>query len=146
MTTTEILYTGPVPADYARRPVPIAADLLPAEVVEHRRGRAARKVVLTGLAGLLVLSGAWYGGSLYQTSTARESLASAVPGQRPGNSQSVGPVSSPWPGALRSSASLVMRVSSGAGSVTGRLPRSRVVQLPSRWRCRVVSAVMSVSR
>src|ERR1700683_4869382 len=32
------------------------------------------------------------------------------------------------------------------GSVTGRLPRSRLVRLPSRWRCRVVSAVISLSR
>ncbi len=45
-----------------------------------------------------------------------ESLASAVPGQRPGNSQSVGPVSRPWPGALRSSARLATRLSGGAAA------------------------------
>ncbi len=75
MTTTQIVTSGPVPRDHARRAVPIVADLLPAEIVEHRRGRAARRIVLAGLVVLVVLFGAWYGVALYQTSSARQALS-----------------------------------------------------------------------
>jgi type IV pilus assembly protein PilN len=77
MSTTEVLHVDPVPADHGRRPVLIRADLLPPEIVEHRRGRTARTIVLIALAVLMALLGAAYSGSLYQTHTARDALALA---------------------------------------------------------------------
>jgi Fimbrial assembly protein (PilN) len=61
----------------ALRIMPIAADLLPAEVVEGRRGRRVRRIVLAALLGVLVLLGGWYGSARYQTSQARQELADA---------------------------------------------------------------------
>jgi Tfp pilus assembly protein PilN len=64
-------------ADPALRMVPITANLLPVEIIEARRGRALRMHVLRGVGAVLVLVIAWYGLASYQTSAARDSLASA---------------------------------------------------------------------
>jgi Fimbrial assembly protein (PilN) len=61
----------------ALRIVPISANLLPAEVVEGRRGRRVRRVVLAALIGMLVLMGGWYASARYQTSQARQELQDA---------------------------------------------------------------------
>jgi Fimbrial assembly protein (PilN) len=61
----------------ALRIVPIMADLLPAEVVERRRHRQVRRVVLAALIGVLVLLGAWYASARYQTAQARQQLTEA---------------------------------------------------------------------
>ncbi|HVQ89814.1 MAG TPA: hypothetical protein VMU51_02150 [Mycobacteriales bacterium] len=55
----------------------IAADLLPLEVVESRRDRRVRGVVLVALASFVAVLVAWYALSAYQTSQARAALATA---------------------------------------------------------------------
>jgi Tfp pilus assembly protein PilN len=47
----------------------IAADLLPAEIVESRRTRKVRRLVLAFVAGVTVLLGVWYAGTVQQTTT-----------------------------------------------------------------------------
>jgi len=61
----------------ARRLLPIAANLLPTEVVESRRARKVRRSVLVAIVALVVLLTAWYGYAVYETSVAREGLAGA---------------------------------------------------------------------
>jgi Tfp pilus assembly protein PilN len=53
----------------------IAANLLPPEIVESRRGRTVRRIVVSALALFTVLLGAWYGAASYQTSLARDDLS-----------------------------------------------------------------------
>jgi Tfp pilus assembly protein PilN len=60
-----------VPDERSLRVPDIAADLLPIEVFEARRGRQVRRIVFT-----LVLGG-WYAVATYQTGVAREALESA---------------------------------------------------------------------
>jgi Tfp pilus assembly protein PilN len=55
----------------------IAADLLPAEIVELRQGRRIRRVVFSALAGVLVVLLAWYALAVFQTADARDNLATA---------------------------------------------------------------------
>jgi hypothetical protein len=64
------------PARTLRIP-PIAADLLPPEVVAARRGRAVRRVVLSALGGFTVILIAWSAVAMYETSSARDSLDQA---------------------------------------------------------------------
>jgi Tfp pilus assembly protein PilN len=61
----------------ALRVVPISANLLPTEVVEGRRSRRVRRVVVAALIGVLVLMGTWYGSARYQTSQAKQQLKEA---------------------------------------------------------------------
>lgn len=68
---------GPVSPERARRILPIAANLLPVEIVESRRGRKTRRVVVVGLGAFLALLTGWYGVATYQTSTARSGLVAA---------------------------------------------------------------------
>jgi len=67
----------PVSPERASRILLIAANLLPVEIVESRRGRKARRLVLAGLVAFLLLLTGWYGVANYQTSTARSGLVSA---------------------------------------------------------------------
>jgi Tfp pilus assembly protein PilN len=73
MTTTIM----PPPAASALRILPIAANLLPSEIVESRHGRRLRRTVLAALAGAVALLVAWYGLAVFQTSGARAGLVSA---------------------------------------------------------------------
>jgi Tfp pilus assembly protein PilN len=52
----------------------IAANLLPVEIVESRRERKVRRVVLAALAAFVVVLVAWYGLTTYQTAAARTTL------------------------------------------------------------------------
>jgi Tfp pilus assembly protein PilN len=61
-------------AERAPRPLLIAANLLPVEIVESRRGRKVKRIVLCALVGFVALLAAWYALASYQTSTARSSL------------------------------------------------------------------------
>lgn len=77
MTT---VLTPPEPAGTDRRPLrilPIAANLLPTEIVELRRGRKVRRRVIAALAAFAVVLGGWYGLARYQTSTAHDALSAA---------------------------------------------------------------------
>jgi Tfp pilus assembly protein PilN len=75
MTSTMPHATAPV--DRTLRTLTISVNLLPTEVVEARRARQLRRVVLASLAGFLALMGAWYGFASFQTMSARSSVASA---------------------------------------------------------------------
>ncbi|HKT04239.1 MAG TPA: hypothetical protein VJT31_32340 [Rugosimonospora sp.] len=77
----------PPPAASALRVLPIAADLLPAEVVDSRQERRTRRTVLAALAGAVVLLVAWFGLAMYQTSQARSGLAAAQDEQQRMTSQ-----------------------------------------------------------
>lgn len=64
-------------AGRAVRMLPIAANLLPVEIVEARRGRKVRRVVLSALSAFAAVLVAWYALASYQTGTARQDLAAA---------------------------------------------------------------------
>jgi Tfp pilus assembly protein PilN len=55
----------------------IAANLLPLEIVESRRDRRVRGVVLAALVSFVAVLVAWYALSAYQTKQARTALATA---------------------------------------------------------------------
>jgi Tfp pilus assembly protein PilN len=55
--------------------VPITANLLPPEVVDARRGRRARRLVLSALSVLLVVVGGWYAVTVRQTDAAEAELS-----------------------------------------------------------------------
>lgn len=77
MTT---IMTPPEPASYADRAprlLSIAANLLPVEIIDARRGRKVRRVVISSLGAFLALLVAWYGVAALQTSVARQDLAEA---------------------------------------------------------------------
>jgi hypothetical protein len=65
------------PAGRAPRVPPTAANLLPVEIIESRRLRKVRRLVLSALAVFALLLGAWFGQASYQTSQARQSLRAA---------------------------------------------------------------------
>jgi Tfp pilus assembly protein PilN len=73
--------TRPAPergaTDHTLRVPAIAANLLPREIVDSRRDRKVRRVVLAALAAFVAVLVAWYGLMSYQTSAARKTLASA---------------------------------------------------------------------
>jgi Tfp pilus assembly protein PilN len=77
MTTT---VAPPESAPAAKNPLrilSIAADLLPAEIVDSRRARKVRRLMLSALAGFAVLLTMWYGVATLQTSAARSTLSGA---------------------------------------------------------------------
>jgi hypothetical protein len=63
------------PAENPLRPVLIAADLLPQEILEGRRGRVVRRVVIAMFVFFVVGLGGWYGWETYQAGLARAELA-----------------------------------------------------------------------
>jgi Tfp pilus assembly protein PilN len=77
MTTTLMPPEIAVSAEGALRLLPIVANLLPAEIVESRRVRRVRRIVLSAVAAFVVLLAVWYGLASHQTSTARGSLSTA---------------------------------------------------------------------
>jgi Tfp pilus assembly protein PilN len=77
MTTTLATSQPAVPVEGELRILRIAADLLPVEIVESRRTRKVRRIVLAGLVVFAVLLGGWYARASQQTSAARASLSSA---------------------------------------------------------------------
>ena len=77
MTTTLLPPRPPSPTERAPRMLSIAANLLPAEIVESRRGRKVRRAVLSALIVFAFLLSAWYGHARYQTSIARSDLTAA---------------------------------------------------------------------
>jgi Tfp pilus assembly protein PilN len=77
MTTTVLPPESSASAARALRIPAISANLIPGEIVEARRVRKIKRVVLSALAGVVVLLAAWYGVSYYQTSMARGDLSRA---------------------------------------------------------------------
>lgn len=77
MTTTLASSQPVVPVEGELRILRIAADLLPVEIVESRRTRKVRRIVLTALVVFAVLIGAWYAHASRQTAAARASVSSA---------------------------------------------------------------------
>jgi Tfp pilus assembly protein PilN len=63
--------------DRSLRIPPIMANLLPLEIVDARRDRRMRRVVLAALASFVAVLVAWYALSAYQTRHARQTLAAA---------------------------------------------------------------------
>jgi len=66
-----------MPDEHSLRIPDIAADLLPVEVFEVRRGRQVRRVVLSALAVFALVVGGWYAVATYQTIAARDALEGA---------------------------------------------------------------------
>jgi Tfp pilus assembly protein PilN len=60
-----------------RRLLPIAADLLPLEIVESRRARKVRRSVVAVVVVIVVVLTGWYGYAVYRTSVARTGLSGA---------------------------------------------------------------------
>jgi Tfp pilus assembly protein PilN len=73
MTTPTLTKTAPSIEGELRIPA-VEANLLPVEIVEARRGRLARRVVVTALVLVTILTTAWYGQARYQTSVTQETL------------------------------------------------------------------------
>jgi Tfp pilus assembly protein PilN len=77
MTTTVLPPdAGPATKNPLRIP-PIGTNLLPVEIVESRRNRKVRRLVLAALAVFTALLAMWYGVSALQTTIARGTLADA---------------------------------------------------------------------
>jgi len=76
MTQSPVLESVAAP-ERARRLLPIAANLLPSEIVDSRRARKVRRSVLVAIVALVVLLTAWYGWAVYETSVARVGLSGA---------------------------------------------------------------------
>jgi Tfp pilus assembly protein PilN len=77
MTTTVLPDQPTAPAGDPLRVVPIAANLLPSEITDARRGRRARRMVITALVVLTVAIAGWYVVTKQQTEAARADLATA---------------------------------------------------------------------
>jgi hypothetical protein len=77
MATMLMPPSSPAANERVLRIPPIAANLLPVEIVERRRGRRIRRLVLVAVILVIVLLGAWFAGTGYQTREARSDLARA---------------------------------------------------------------------
>ena len=77
MTTTKTPARPDPSANGALRILPISADLLPSEILDNRRGRKVRRIVLIALAGLVVAIAAWYGEARYQSWVAGTAVVTA---------------------------------------------------------------------
>jgi Tfp pilus assembly protein PilN len=74
MMATPTLTKTPPSIEGALRIPPVEANLLPVEIVEARRGRVARRIVVTALVALFLVITGWYGQARYRTSTVADSL------------------------------------------------------------------------
>jgi Tfp pilus assembly protein PilN len=77
MATTLKSPVPAAPAGRAPRIPPIAANLLPVEIIETRRIRKVRGIVVSALVVFALLLGGWFGQARYQTAEARQSLRTA---------------------------------------------------------------------
>lgn len=77
MATMLMPPSSPAASERVLRIPPIAANLLPVEIIEGRRGRRIRRLVLVLLVFVIVMLGAWFAGTSYQTHAARTDLARA---------------------------------------------------------------------
>jgi hypothetical protein len=77
MTTTLVPPESSASAARALRIPPFSANLLPVEIVEARRVRKVKRVVVSALAGFVAVLVAWYAVAYYQTSAARSNLHEA---------------------------------------------------------------------
>jgi Tfp pilus assembly protein PilN len=77
MATTLLPPEPPAADERAPRMLAITANLLPPEIVDSRRARKVRRIVLSALAAFVVALGGWYTLTSYQTSVARAELADA---------------------------------------------------------------------
>ncbi|GIH89968.1 PilN domain-containing protein [Planobispora siamensis] len=77
MTATTVQPGPAVPAQDPFRTLPIAADLLPPEIVAARRGRRVRAVVLSALGVFVLALAGWYVFAGYQTAAKEEELVTA---------------------------------------------------------------------
>jgi hypothetical protein len=75
--TTILTQPEPVAVGNPPRMLSIGVNLLPPEIVDSRRGRTVRLIVLVALAGFTVLLAGWYAAVSYQAADARNSLSSA---------------------------------------------------------------------
>lgn len=75
--TTILTQPEPVAVGDPPRLLSIGVNLLPPEIVDSRRGRTVRRIVLVAVAGFTVLLAGWYAAVSYQASTARSSLSSS---------------------------------------------------------------------
>jgi hypothetical protein len=71
------LIAGLDPAAAQLRILPIAANLLPVEVVERRRERSLKQAVIAGVLAVVVFLGGWYALSIYQRSSAQDDLTAS---------------------------------------------------------------------
>jgi Tfp pilus assembly protein PilN len=71
--------TAPQPPEAHRAPptILITANLLPEEIIEARRGRKVRRIVVAALAAFTVIVAAWYGLATLQTANAQAELYSS---------------------------------------------------------------------
>jgi hypothetical protein len=74
MMSTQTLTKTQPSVEGERRIPAVAANLLPVEIVEQRRGRRARRVALGSLVVIAILTTAWYGQARFQTAVVQESL------------------------------------------------------------------------
>jgi hypothetical protein len=77
MTTTVLPPDAGPATKNPLRILPIGTNLLPVEIVESRRNRKVRRLVLSALAVFTVLLAMWYGVSALQTTVARGALSDA---------------------------------------------------------------------
>jgi hypothetical protein len=75
--TTTMTQVEPAATGRAPRPLSIAANLLPAEIVDARRGRKLKRLVLSALLMFAVLLAGWDVQASYRTSAARSVLTGA---------------------------------------------------------------------
>ncbi len=75
MATTLTPSQPTIPAERTLRSLPIAANLLPEEIIESRRVRTYRRAVIAVLVVVVVVVGGWYGAASYQTAGQRSNLA-----------------------------------------------------------------------
>jgi Tfp pilus assembly protein PilN len=68
---------SPVSAERALRILPIAANLLPVEIIESRNGRKVRRAVLAALVAFVLVMAGWYALATVQTVQARADLTGA---------------------------------------------------------------------
>jgi len=74
MTTAVPSSERPAVAERPLRLLPIAANLLPPEIVEARRARKMRRIVVSAVAAFAVLLSVWHSTARYQTGAAREEM------------------------------------------------------------------------
>lgn len=128
--TTAVTPTEQVPQPVAALAIPpISADLLPAEVVQGRKDKRVRRMVLAALGVVVLLLAGWYVLARHATADARVKLADAQAAQQRVESQ-------------KKNYSDVVQVQQDVATVNGQLKKLMATDL--RWST-VVVAVQRVA-